>query len=71
MNEEEAAAIAAFLVSVVKYCHKNEIIIRNLRPELIVFEEEKGLDVKLIDLSLAVQKEKYVDNHADPLYEHY
>ena len=52
LSETDAAAISAFLISLVKYLHKNEIIIRNLRPEFIFFEEETGFDFKIVDLSL-------------------
>jgi len=58
----DAAAISAFIISIVKYLHKMNVIVRNLRPELLVFEEKDSLDVKLIDLSLAMQKENYKDN---------
>ena len=71
MTENEAAAITAFLVSITKYCHKNELIIRNLRPESIVFEEDKGLDIKIIDMSLSIYKKNYKEDQADPLYDHY
>ena len=71
LSEKEAAAITAFLVSITKYCHKNELVIRNLRPETIVFEEEKGVDVKMIDLSLCIRKENIKEDHADLLYDQY
>ena len=38
--------------------HKNEIVIRNLRPEFIYFEEETGFDLKLIDLTLHKEERK-------------
>jgi serine/threonine protein kinase len=45
------------LISIVKYLHKNGIIIRNLRPENLFFDDKKDvLDLKLIDLSLAIEK---------------
>lgn len=71
LTECEAAGITAFLVSIIKYCHKNELIIRNLRPESIVFEEEKGLDIKVIDMSLSIYKENVKENQHDNLYDYY
>lgn len=38
MSEKEAAAIAAYLVSILRYLHSKGIILRNLRPECILFE---------------------------------
>ena len=60
--EVDAAAISACLVSIIKYLHKNDVIVRNMRPETILFEEKDSLDIKLIDLSLAVEKKDYQDN---------
>jgi len=54
LSEVDAAAIAAFLISLIKYLHKNEVIIRNLRPETIFFEDKEGFDIKIIDLTLAI-----------------
>ena len=70
-NEENAATIAAFFVSIIKYMHKNEVVIRNLRPENIYFEEKDSLDIKLIDLSLARKLEDIVPNEEDVSYEQY
>ena len=71
LTEHDAAAITAFLVSIIKYCHKNDLIIRNLRPESIVFEEEKGLDIKVIDMSLSIYKASIKENQHDTLYDYY
>jgi len=68
-NEDHAATVAAYFVSIIKYMHKNEIIIRNLRPETIYFEEKDILDFKMIDLTLALQKDHYIENSEDILYE--
>lgn len=54
LSELDSAAISAYLVSIIKYLHKNNVIIRNLKPETLMFEEKDSLDVKLIDLSLAI-----------------
>ena len=43
--------------------HKNSIIIRNLRPETLYFDDKKDvLDIKLVDLSLAIEKEFFIEN---------
>ena len=38
MQEKEAAAISAYLVSILRYLHSKHIVVRNLRPESILFE---------------------------------
>lgn len=59
LPEVDAAAISSYLVSIIKYLHKNEVIVRNMRPETILFEEKDSFDIKLIDLSLAIEKKDY------------
>jgi serine/threonine protein kinase len=59
LTELDAAAISAYLISIIKYLHKNNIIIRNLRPETILFEEKDSYDIKIVDLSLAMEKKYY------------
>lgn len=54
-----------------KYLHRNDVIIRNLRPETIVFDDPDSLEIRLVDLSLAVRKEDYVNNSQDYLFEEY
>ena len=71
LNEEDSAAIAGYLVSIIKYLHKNGVIVRNLRAESIVFEEKDGLDIKLIDLSLAIKEEDVKQGASDPLFEEF
>ena len=56
-------------MSIIKYLHKNEVIARNLRAETIVFEEKDGLDVKIIDLSLAIKDQDVKQGASDPLFE--
>ena len=53
--EPEVAQYTAFLVSIVKYLHNKKVILRNLRPEGIWID---GTDVKLLDLSLALEEEE-------------
>jgi serine/threonine protein kinase len=48
-----------------KYLHKNGIIIRNFRPEILHFEDVDSFDVKLIDLSLAIRTRDYIDGIQD------
>ena len=59
LSEVDAAAISAYLVSSLKYLHKNGVILRNMRPETIFFEDKDSFDIKLIDLSLAIEKNDY------------
>ena len=47
--------IGAFLASIVRYLHKKNIIIRNLRPDFILIDNKDILEVKLVDLSLAIE----------------
>ena len=51
--------------------HKSGIVIRNLRPEIIFFEEKDGLDIKLFDLSLSCTKENYKEGAIDWLFDEY
>ena len=69
MNEENAATVAAYFVSIIKYMHKNDIILRNLRPETIYFEDPGILDFKMVDLSLAIRKGDLIDHIEDIPYE--
>ena len=72
LSEENAATITAFLVSIVKYMHNNDIVLRNLRPETIYFEEAgDSLNIKLVDLSLAIQLRDIEANCDDYAYEEY
>ena len=71
LSELDAAAISAYLISIMKYLHKNNIIIRNMRPETILFEEKDSYDIKLVDLSLAMEKKYYKEGHQDTLFEEY
>ena len=59
------------MVSIIKYLHKNNVIIRNLRPETIMFEEKESYDIKLVDLSLAMEKKYYKEGHGDTMFEEY
>ena len=69
--ETDAAATAGFLTSLIKYLHKNNIIIRNLRPESLIFEHDKNFDIKLIDLSLALETSEYIDGDLDTIFQEF
>lgn len=71
LTEQQAATISAYFVSIIKYMHKNEIIVRNMRPETIYFEEKNSLDIKLIDLCLALPKDEMIEGDEDPMYKSY
>ena len=69
-NEEEAATVGGFMVSITKYLHKNEVIIRNMRPEGFMFQEADSLDIKLMDLTMALRKED-ITGTEDYLFDEY
>ena len=69
--ETDAAATSGFLTSLIKYLHGHDIIIRNLRPESIIFEHEKCFDIKLVDLSLALETADYIDNDQDIIFQEF
>jgi len=71
LPETDSASISSHLVSIIKYLHKNGIVIRNLRPEIIYFEDKDGLDIKLFDLSLSSSKENYKEGAIDWLFDEY
>ena len=70
-DEAIAATISAYLVSITRYLHKNGVIMRNIRPENIMFEEKEGFEIKLIDLSLAILEEDYEDNSKEQVFEEF
>ena len=51
MGEQEAQSLFTHLLSAVKFMHKNGIIHRNIRPEMILFAgEHSHYDIKFVDL---------------------
>ena len=46
LPDTDSASISSHLVSIIKYLHKNGIVIRNLIPEIIFFEEKDGLEMQ-------------------------
>ena len=38
--EKDVAVLSAFMISTVKYLHKQGIVLRNLRPESFLFEND-------------------------------
>ncbi len=71
IEESNAATVAAYLSSIIKYMHKNGIILRNFRSETLVFEGLESWDIKLMDLSLAIEKWQYRENSMDGLFDNY
>lgn len=44
------------MFSAVKYMHRNGIIHRNLKPEMIIFQSENAVgDIKLVDFISAIK----------------
>jgi serine/threonine protein kinase len=55
LGEQESAVIISHVFSAVKYMHKNGIIHRNIRPEMIIFQSENAMgDIKLFDFISAI-----------------
>lgn len=71
IEEANSATIAAYLASIAKYLHKNGIILRNLRAETLVFEDYESWDLKLLDLSLAIERWMYREGQPDILFDEY
>ena len=73
LEESAASSIGAYLVSITRYLHKNGVIMRNIKPETILFEEkhETKFDLKLVDLSLSIHEEEYIDGDKDPVFEEF
>ena len=44
LSDHESATISAFLASIVRYLHKKNIIIRNLRPDFILIDNKDILE---------------------------
>lgn len=62
LSETETATIAAQLASAVKYLHKQDLVIRRLRPESIVFSDTDSIqELRLTDLLLFNYIEKLED----------
>lgn len=41
------------MVSIIKYCHANNVAHRDLKPENFLLVSRKGLDLMLIDFGLS------------------
>lgn len=53
-SEETAATIVRQLLSTLNYCHMNEVVHRDVKPENIMLEEKSGYDmIKIIDFGSA------------------
>lgn len=71
LNDINAACIAAYLVSILRYMHRQNIIIRNFKPENILFEEKESNNLKLVDLTLAIDP-KFIKHHQpDHIFDHF
>ena len=53
-SEETTATIVRQLLSTLNYCHVNEVVHRDVKPENIMLEEKGGYDmIKIIDFGSA------------------
>lgn len=52
-NEKHVAFIFLQLVKAIRLCHRNGIVHRDIKPENILFQNEKQLEIKLIDFGLS------------------
>lgn len=60
--------IISHVFSAVKYMHKNGIIHRNIKPEMIIFQSENAVgDIKLVDFISAIETKDIVED--DKLYD--
>lgn len=64
-----AACISGTLVSVTKYLHSKGIIMRNLRPECIIFESDIDLEIRVVDVSLAIEKARISKGRPDTAFD--
>jgi|JI6StandDraft_1071083.scaffolds.fasta_scaffold02211_24 serine/threonine protein kinase len=55
------------LLSAVSYCHKQQIIHRNIRPESILLASEEGWNIKLAGFVYAVKRPELFSNDDEPL----
>ena len=57
INEKETAAIASQIVSCLKYLHKNNVLLRRIKLETIIFAENDSQDdLRLTDLMFSTSK---------------
>jgi serine/threonine protein kinase len=71
LQETPTATLGAYLISLIIYLKKNGVILRNLRPEHMFFEDKDSLDFKLVDLSLAMRVENYEENAKDEAFDEF
>ena len=53
LDEDQAVKIIRALLEAVQYLHANDIVHRDIKPENVMFEDEEGSSVKLIDFGLS------------------
>lgn len=61
MSEEKAANVVWQLLCALKYCHRKNIIHRDVKPENILFKDKRRKIVKLADFGLSVQHDEKND----------
>lgn len=71
LQETPTATLSAYMISTIKYLQKNGVILRNLRPEHMFFEDKDSLDFKLADLTLAVEVEDYEEGVKDEVFDEF
>lgn len=69
LTEAESSTVAAQIVSIMRYLHKKNIMLRNLSMHTLALSEPCLLtDVKLIDLMMATYTYKLTKEAPDLLY---
>jgi serine/threonine protein kinase len=53
LDEDQAVKIIRALLEAVQYLHANDIVHRDIKPENVMFEDEEGSSIKLIDFGLS------------------
>lgn len=53
LDEDQAARIIKSILEAVQYLHENDIVHRDIKPENVMFADEEGSSVKLIDFGLS------------------
>lgn len=59
-TEQEVATVIHQLLMAINYMHRNHVVHRDVKPENIIFQNEKDLKVKLVDFGCA---QKYKQGH--------
>ena len=59
------------MISMIIYLRKKGVILRNLRPEHMFFEDKDALDFKLVDLTLSVEVENIEEGAKDEIFDEF